>query len=78
MTPRNARARVHRVFIGGKDISPAPLFVGVGILALQGVGQIDGAITLDKVMVMQRLSPSQLFLSGSRMAFREWAKDDWS
>lgn len=39
-----AGARVEAEFGGGKDILPAPFFIGVGIFTLEGVGEVNGAI----------------------------------
>ena len=46
-------AGVDREPFGGEDILPAPLGGGMGIFAAQGVGQIDCAMTLGQVLVVQ-------------------------
>lgn len=46
---RGERARIHRKPGSRKDVLPDPLFVGVGVFARQGIGQIDCAVALGQV-----------------------------
>jgi hypothetical protein len=53
MTADHAGTRVSGAFGGGEDVLPAPLFGGVGVLAFEGVGKIDGAVALREVLLME-------------------------
>ena len=49
MAALHAAAGIGREAVGRKDVLPEPVAVGVGVFALQGVGQVDGAKTLFQV-----------------------------
>ena len=48
--------------VGRKDVLPAPFAVGVGIFALQGVGQVDVAVAIGQVFKVQSSGALQLVL----------------
>ncbi len=58
----DATARVHRQPPRRKDLLPDPLLVGVGVLAFQGVGQIDRAVAFGQILLMQALDAPQMVL----------------
>jgi hypothetical protein len=48
-----AGTRVKRQTVGRKEILPAPLPVGVGVFALQGIGEVNLAIARRQVCFME-------------------------
>ena len=57
MTARDTSTRVYREVPGGEDILPAPLLRGTEILPLQGMGQVDLAMALSQILLVQRPDP---------------------
>ena len=53
MPPDDAAAGVGRTAGGGEDVWPAELAIGVGIFHGQGVREIDTAIPLVEVLLME-------------------------
>src|SRR5205823_11777476 len=47
---------------GGEDILPAPFLGGIRILPSQRMGQVDLAMPLRQILLMQRLDPGQVVL----------------
>jgi hypothetical protein len=62
MATGDARTRVYGEIPGGQDILPAPFLGGIRILPSQSMGQVDLALTLSQVLLMQRLDPGQVVL----------------
>lgn len=59
-----AAARVGGEAVGGKDVLPEPVAVGVGVFTLQGMGQVNGAKPLFQVAGMPLMGALDLFLEG--------------
>jgi len=59
---RDARTRVRGQGVSREDVLPAPLLVGIGIFPLQGAGQVDGAVAMGQVLLVQGFHPLQMFL----------------
>jgi hypothetical protein len=64
----DAAARVYGKPVGRRDILPDPL-VGIGVFALQGVGQIDRVVTFGRVLFVRPLDDAQMILQGDSEAF---------
>jgi len=62
------RTRVHREAVGGEDVLPDPFAAGVGVFAVQGVGQINGAQVFGEILVMEALDALQMLLEGCNQA----------
>ncbi len=58
MATLGTRAGVHRAAFGWKHVLPAPLTVGVGIFALQGIREIDRAVALHEVGGVHLVHPA--------------------
>jgi len=64
MAADEAGAGVHRQAWGGEDPLPGPFPSGVGVLAGQGIGQVDGAVALGQVLLVQAPDLLKMFLEG--------------
>src|SRR3990170_4430798 len=62
VSAREPRAGVCGEALGGEYVLPPPLAVAVGILALQRVGQVDGAVALGHVFGVHVFDAGQMFL----------------
>jgi hypothetical protein len=62
MAPGDTGTRVYGEVPGGEDILPAPFLSGMRSLPRQRMGQVDLAIPLSQVLLMQRLDPGQVVL----------------
>ncbi|OGO18827.1 MAG: hypothetical protein A2Z14_00395 [Chloroflexi bacterium RBG_16_48_8] len=58
----DAAARVYGKPSCRKDVLPDPFTVGIGVFALQGVGQVDRAVPLFQVFFMQALDALEVLL----------------
>jgi hypothetical protein len=62
--PHHTRTRLRRQLIGGKHILPTPFTIRVRILAGQRIRQLDAAIALFEIILMERPRTAQLPLEG--------------
>src|SRR5919106_6027734 len=62
MATGDTRTRVDGNVPGGEDILPTPFLGGIRILPSQSMGQVDLAMPLSQVLLMQRLDPGQVVL----------------
>src|SRR5918992_1235085 len=62
MATGDTRTRVDGNVPGGGDILPTPFLGGIRILPSQSMGQVDLAMPLRQVLLMQRLDPDQVVL----------------
>jgi hypothetical protein len=67
----DAAVRIYRKAIGRKDALPDPLSLRVGVFALQGVGQVDGAISFCQVLFVRPFDNPQMVLKRHGDAFRK-------
>jgi hypothetical protein len=65
----DAASRVYGKPVGRKDILPDPLPLCVGILAVQGVGQVDGAVAFGQVLLVRPFDEAQMVLEGDDEGF---------
>ena len=70
----DAAAGIHREPIGGKDVVPDPLTFGIGILACQGIGQIDGAVAPGQVFLVDALDQAQMVLQKGDQALGHYGR----
>ena len=68
----NARAGVYREFPGGEEVLPAPLAVGVGVLSFERGGEVNRAVAVGQVLLVEHSGASQLFLEGFYEAIGEY------
>jgi hypothetical protein len=66
MAAGDARPRVNGEIPGRKDILPAPFLGGMRRLPSQRMGQVDLAMPLSQLLLMQRLDPGQMVLEQRR------------
>jgi len=59
-----AAPRIYSTILLGEDELPAPFPVGVRILADQCVGQLDTAISVSHIPLVNGLNPPQMILQG--------------
>jgi hypothetical protein len=71
VAPDDARTGVRRETRGREDPLPAPFSFSIGVLAGQGIGEIDGAIALGQVLLVEALDPFQVFWEGFDKGFRQ-------
>ena len=62
MATGDTGTRVYGDVPGGEDILPTPFFGSIRILPSQSMGQVDLAMPLRQVLLMQRLDPDQVVL----------------
>jgi len=62
MAAHDAAAGVRRQPLRRKDVLPGPLLVGVGVFALQGLGQVDCAIAPGQVVLVQQFHVLEMLL----------------
>jgi hypothetical protein len=71
MTAEDARARIDREPVRGKDVLPLPLAGGGGILALKGIRQVDAAGSERTIGIEHTADTPQMILQRSMEAIRE-------
>ena len=49
---------------GREDVLPTPLAVGVGVLSFEGGGEVDSAVAVGQVLLVEHVGALQLFLEG--------------
>ena len=62
MAAHDVAAGVHRQPLRRKDVLPGPLLVGVGVFALQGLGQVDCAAVPGQVVLVQPFHVLEMLL----------------
>jgi len=65
MAPDHARrTRIGGEAVGGEDVLPGPFAVGIGVFAVEGEGQVDGAVAFCQVALVQLSDHRQVGLQG--------------
>ena len=71
MAAGDAGAGIDRQLPGREHVLPAPLALGVGVFSLQGIGQIDRAVTRAQILFVQAFDPRQVALQRLDQGERE-------